>query len=143
MTTHKQVITLAKECFYCYEDAKGRPEYSANEYALERFYAIAFDAGRVAERESKLSDHIKREVLLRVKLSEIAWSNDSKWQSDCAKESLAATADLSGLILCHAEPCRDDGRCQYAIDHGAEGLGHCPEGKCCMPLYRAAKEQGK
>ena len=29
--------------------------------------------------------------------------------------------------------CRTDGRCQYAIDHGAEGLGHCPEGKCCMP----------
>ena len=54
-----------------------------------------------------------------------------------AEEALAATADLDGLILCHAEPCRDDGRCQYAIDHGAEGLGHCPEGKCCMPLYRA------
>lgn len=29
--------------------------------------------------------------------------------------------------------CRTDGRCQYAIDHGAEGLGHCPTGKCCMP----------
>ena len=29
--------------------------------------------------------------------------------------------------------CRSDGRCQYAIDHGAEGLGHCPPGKCCMP----------
>ena len=29
--------------------------------------------------------------------------------------------------------CRTDGRCQYAIDHGAEGLGHCPEGKCAMP----------
>lgn len=29
--------------------------------------------------------------------------------------------------------CRDDGRCQYAIDHGAEGLGHCPKGKCAMP----------
>lgn len=29
--------------------------------------------------------------------------------------------------------CRDDGRCQYAIDSGAEGLGHCPAGKCCMP----------
>lgn len=29
--------------------------------------------------------------------------------------------------------CRDDGRCQYAIDHGAEGVGHCPQGKCCMP----------
>lgn len=31
--------------------------------------------------------------------------------------------------------CRDDGRCQYAIDSGAEGLGHCPKGKCVMPLY--------
>ena len=30
-------------------------------------------------------------------------------------------------------PCRHDGRCQYAIDHGAEGLGHCPRGKCVMP----------
>jgi hypothetical protein len=29
--------------------------------------------------------------------------------------------------------CRADGRCQYAIDHGAEGLGACPVGKCCMP----------
>jgi hypothetical protein len=29
--------------------------------------------------------------------------------------------------------CRDDGRCQYAIDHGAEGLGYCPTGKCVMP----------
>lgn len=30
--------------------------------------------------------------------------------------------------------CRGDGRCQYAIDHGAEGLGHCPKGKCAMPF---------
>ena len=30
-------------------------------------------------------------------------------------------------------PCRSDGRCQYAIDHGAEGMGHCPAGKCVMP----------
>ena len=29
--------------------------------------------------------------------------------------------------------CRDDGRCQYAIDSGAEGMGHCPKGKCVMP----------
>jgi hypothetical protein len=28
--------------------------------------------------------------------------------------------------------CRDDGRCQYAIDHGAEGLAACPKGKCAM-----------
>jgi hypothetical protein len=31
------------------------------------------------------------------------------------------------------ELCRTDGRCQYAIDSGAEGVGHCPPGKCCMP----------
>lgn len=30
-------------------------------------------------------------------------------------------------------PCRSDGRCQYAIDSGAEGMGHCPRGKCVMP----------
>ena len=29
--------------------------------------------------------------------------------------------------------CRNDGRCQYAIDSGAEELGHCPRGKCVMP----------
>ena len=29
-------------------------------------------------------------------------------------------------------PCRHDGRCQYAIDSGAEGMGHCPRGKCVM-----------
>ena len=32
-----------------------------------------------------------------------------------------------------AQPCRSDGRCQYAIDHGAEGLGQCSP-QCCMPL---------
>lgn len=29
--------------------------------------------------------------------------------------------------------CRDDGRCEYAIQSGAEGNGHCPDGKCAMP----------
>jgi hypothetical protein len=33
--------------------------------------------------------------------------------------------------------CRADGRCQYAIDHGAEGMGHCPVGKCAMPAEAA------
>ena len=53
MTTHDldKVISAAKECFDCYEDGRGRLEYSADEYGLERFYAIAFEAGRVAERE--------------------------------------------------------------------------------------------
>jgi len=51
MTTREQIIAAAKECFDCYEDGRGRFEYSADEYGLERFYAIAFEAGRVAERE--------------------------------------------------------------------------------------------
>jgi hypothetical protein len=37
-------------------------------------------------------------------------------------------------------PCRTDGRCQYAIDHGAEDLGHCPRGKCVMPEAQPAPE---
>lgn len=32
--------------------------------------------------------------------------------------------------------CRADGQCQYAIDHGAERIGHCPDGECCMPEQR-------
>ncbi len=51
MTTREQIIAAAKECFDCYEDGRGRLEYSADEYGLERFYSIAFEAGRVAERE--------------------------------------------------------------------------------------------
>ena len=92
----------------------------------------------------QLSDHIKREVMLREALETCEVGDFStghviypSFDEKLVNEALAATADLDCLILCHAEPCRDDGRCQYAIDHGAEGLGHCPEGKCCMPLYRA------
>ena len=46
-------------------------------------------------------------------------------------------ADGSGFPTnCKAwepKPCRDDGRCQYAINLGDESLGHCPEGKCVIP----------
>lgn len=38
---------------------------------------------------------------------------------------------LDGLAQ-GGKPCRSDGRCQYAIDHGAEGLGACPTGVCVM-----------
>ena len=50
---------------------------------------------------------------------------------------------LAALVRAEAlaEPvCRSDGRCQYAIDHGAEGLGHCPTGKCCMPVEPVKQE---
>ena len=40
---------------------------------------------------------------------------------------------VRGAAQPSAEPiCRADGRCQYAIDSGAEGMGHCPTGKCAM-----------
>ena len=47
------------------------------------------------------------------------------WTRRRAQPEPAASADAD-------YPCRSDGRCQYAIDHGAEGMGHCPRGKCAM-----------
>jgi len=48
-----------------------------------------------------------------------------------SKRHQRVTTDGYGLFV--VPLCRNDGRCQYAIDHGAEGMGHCPPGKCCMP----------
>lgn len=60
----------------------------------------------------------------------------------------AAARDLANPVQPEAAPavaqvpqCRSDGRCQYAIDHGAEGLGHCPPGKCAMPAVAQSKDQ--
>jgi hypothetical protein len=50
-----------------------------------------------------------------------------------AREVQRAFAQQNGLLVPGLTVCRSDGRCQYAIDHGAEGLGHCPQGKCAMP----------
>ena len=36
------------------------------------------------------------------------------------------------VVAPESKLCRTDGRCQYAIESGAEGMGHCPEGKCVM-----------
>jgi hypothetical protein len=45
----------------------------------------------------------------------------------------ARIADLMKQVVLDPDyPCRSDGRCQYAIDSGAEGIGHCPKGKCVM-----------
>lgn len=52
-------------------------------------------------------------------------------------------ANFSMMLWCRGgrttppvQQCRDDGRCQYAIDHGAEGIGHCLPGKCVMPVQQ-------
>lgn len=34
--------------------------------------------------------------------------------------------------------CRNDGRCEYAIQSGAETEGSCPSGKCAMPCDNSA-----
>ena len=53
------------------------------------------------------------------------------------QEVLRAQAALrEALAEQPAQQCRTDGRCQYAIDSGAEGMGHCPKGKCVMPAQR-------
>ena len=44
--------------------------------------------------------------------------------------------ELEALAEQPAQQCRTDGRCQYAIDSGAEGMGHCPKGKCIMPAQQ-------
>lgn len=51
-----------------------------------------------------------------------------------ARALLATVPEVGPAI---AGQCRNDGRCQYAIDHGAEGLAACPVGKCCMPIAPA------
>lgn len=64
-------------------------------------------------------------------------SCDPKSSTEDFEKALDIQPDDSALRawLGAPQPCRSDGRCQYAIDHGAEGLGHCPAEKCCMPLY--------
>jgi hypothetical protein len=48
------------------------------------------------------------------------------WDAYAAYEARASSANQDDL-------CRRDGRCQYAIECGMEGVGHCPRGKCAMP----------
>ena len=59
----------------------------------------------------QLADHIKREVMLRDALDRLICMDVAYQRGpvvvaavELAVEALAATADLSGVILCHAEP---------------------------------------
>lgn len=68
-----------------------------------------------------------------------------KAMDECSKEGYderlyaghAASVYMAAVDASPAqEQCRTDGRCQYAIDSGAEGMGHCPKGKCVMPAQQ-------
>ena len=61
------------------------------------------------------------------------WSAFEGERVTCVHSGVNLRAALTAALTAQQSgPCRHDGRCQYAIDHGAEGLGHCPRGKCAM-----------
>lgn len=72
---------------------------------------------------------------------------DQEHSLECQAEHAAAIAGgrfvkgEAAPAVAQVPQCRSDGRCQYAIDHGAEGLGHCPPGKCAMPAAPEAPAQ--
>jgi len=106
-------------------------------YATEGARAVTLEK-KLATVTNKLAAKDKQIVMLRVALSEIAWSNDSKWQSDRATQALDATADLSGYILCDAKPvawqdCSGE-------PHRLHNDAMCSEEATPEPLYKA-KEQ--
>jgi len=61
----------------------------------------------------------------------VEWTPEAeRWKEQAREDGCIVFCgdSIASMLL-----CRSDGRCQYAIDHGAEGLGHCPRGKCAMP----------
>ena len=68
MTTHEEVIAAARECI---EDFEQDSAWSAVDLSeLERFYDIAYEAGRQAEREETLA-------LLETYPRDEHWSEDA------------------------------------------------------------------
>lgn len=49
------------------------------------FYGMPCEYVPMAEKADAAADEIER---LRAALQQIVWSNDSKWQSDCARAAL-------------------------------------------------------
>ncbi len=83
---------------------------SHEEMQLERFKTVVEPKGwwhkEVEELKQQLADHIKREVMLRdgLKRADDLLTTSYDHVSPLVREALAATTDLDGLILCHAEP---------------------------------------
>jgi len=106
-------------------------------------YLNEFDKNQVLIKQ--LADSQKREVMLRGYLERLACLGNGDMHGNSignciAQEALAATTDLDGLILCHAEevawyiPEKDLSTTdsEWAAENS----------EMCEPLYRA-KEQGK
>ena len=93
------------------------------------------------EARQQLANSQKREVMLREALYNIKTYADSIDDADnWCEEALSATADLDGLILCHAEPVRYiyeypywDGSGVWRDKPSFNGVN----ANKSMPLYRA------
>lgn len=104
--------------------------------------------------ESLTERHLRRLLAVRVGMPNTYYDDGEAQGSehgisiDFIREPVAEIDfKLRALNLARAEAapavaqCRSDGRCQYAIDHDAEGLGHCPPSKCAMPAAPEAPAQ--
>jgi hypothetical protein len=81
------------------------------DFQYYREEAHRFHEDRRLRLEEKIADHLKREVMLRDALTVMVrngqkqgWNDSYKSDMAQSKKALAATDDLDGLILCHAEP---------------------------------------
>ncbi len=73
-----------------------------------------------------------------IKAIDMGWAYlDAARDAEPGKDWAFSHAGYRAMIAAAPAPveiaCRDDGRCEYAIQSGAEGNGHCPNGKCAMP----------
>ena len=73
-----------------------------------------------------------------IKAIDMGWAYlDAAREAEPGKDWAFSHAGYRAMIAAAPDPvesaCRTDGRCEYAIQSGAEGNGHCPNGKCAMP----------
>ena len=73
-----------------------------------------------------------------IKAIDMGWAYlDAAREAEPGKNWSFSHAGYRAMIAAAPLPvestCRNDGRCEYAIQSGAEGNGHCPNGKCAMP----------
>ena len=66
----------------------------------------------------------------------VAWLSTagSLWKTRAFQDDTPLYAAPQPPMQQRETSCRSDGRCQYAIDHGAECIGACPKGECAYAL---------
>jgi hypothetical protein len=115
-----------------------RPLYTSDQLA-EAADLIEHQAAQIEQMRQQLADSQKQVVMLREVVNrniECIHFEDTGPEAELcvvfSREALAATADLDGLILCHAEPAAIVYR-----DYGGNGAILQTELADDEPLYRA------